>query len=291
MLAAAFVLLPTAQAFAHETLKVEIEGEGALVSAGPTYEGTPPIDCHSPTQLGDVCEDEMSDEGEGYEAVNLKALPASGWEFVEWVIVEGTAEACEEISGFNYCLAYSEPPGSGGATVKAVFAEESGPPQPLTIEVEGDGEVTGTGITCTETGNGTAACEEEFAEGTQVPLTATADIGSHFVGWTTLEGDAGSCTAATASCETGELNAPAKLKAVFAENPPQPLIVEVEGEGEVSATEPPNPVSGEIDGCEEAAGECSAEYAEGIEVPLTATAETGWHFVGWTTLEGDAGSC
>ena len=54
---------------------------------------------------------------------------------------------------------------------------------PLVVEVEGDGEVTGAGIACTEAGNGGAECEEEFSAGAEVPLAASAAGGSHFVEW------------------------------------------------------------------------------------------------------------
>jgi Collagen triple helix repeat (20 copies)/Divergent InlB B-repeat domain len=152
-----------------------------------------------------------------------------------------------------------------------VFGPRSGPPsQPLAIEVEGEGEVSASGIACTEAGNGTAACEEEFSEGTEVPLTATADPGSHFVEWSTIEGDEGSCSGAAASCTTGELNAPAKLEAIFAVNSGFPLTAWIAGKGTVSSSPSGLICSGE---------ECTGSF-EGA-VGLTAHPETGYTFVGW----------
>ncbi|MCI0619951.1 hypothetical protein L0Y40_02890 [Candidatus Wolfebacteria bacterium] len=52
----------------------------------------------------------------------------------------------------------------------------------------GTGTVTGPGISCG------SDCDDNYAEGTQVPLTATADPGSVFVGWSGACSGTGGCT-------------------------------------------------------------------------------------------------
>jgi Divergent InlB B-repeat domain len=186
----ALMLVPAAQAFANETLKVEIEGNGEVISFSEFgfYLGTPPINCHNPSQEGDVCENEMEEfEGEGYEGVNLKETPAEGWEFVEWVTLEGTTQFCDF---GEECFAISEPSGSGGVTVKAVFEceteggceEVEGPPLTLNIE-EGEGTVVSNpaGIECV--GAAPTSCESEFEENGSVTLTASPAPGFLFKGW------------------------------------------------------------------------------------------------------------
>jgi hypothetical protein len=79
------------------------------------------------------------------------------------------------------------------------------------------------------------------------------------------------CLAVTAT-GTGDV----KVLAVFEPAPAHTLTVDPTGEGSVSAEEPPTPISGAISGCEEAAGECSAEYEGGDVVTLVATPEAGW---------------
>ena len=265
-----------------QTLKLNIEGSGAgeVVPLGgefPELTGEPPIDCHytPPAPASGDCEVAMSEE-EGLEGVAMKPVAGANSEFLEWTTQAGNTE-CFGAAG---CLATGE---EGDVEMTAVFAS-TGPPTefPLTIEVEGEGEVTGSGITCTESPASAEECEEEFAAGTEVPLTATAGGLSHFVGWTTVEGDAGTCTGTEASCATGELNAPAKLKAVFAPNTVEyTLTVEVEGPGHVTGPEGIN--------CPE--GSCSAEFPENEMVELTPVADPGAEFVEWQGACTGSGSC
>ena len=111
--------------------------------------------------------------------------------------------------------------GCPGDKVVGVFGP-AGPPadkHTLEIEVTGAGEVVGAGIACAEAGNATAACDEGFVEGSEVPLSAMPADGHRFTGWTVVEGDAGSCAGATASCETGALSVATKLEAAFVPMP------------------------------------------------------------------------
>ncbi len=60
------------------------------------------------------------------------------------------------------------------------------------------------------------------------------------------------------------------------------LSVSVTGEGHVDVS--PDPASGGIDACTEAASPCSATYgdADATALTLTATPATGWHLTGWS---------
>jgi hypothetical protein len=141
---------------------------------------------------------------EGKEA-EILAHAAAGSHFVEW---QG---AC---TGTGPCIVTI----TAAKSVTGVFSLDAPPPNvPLIVEVVGDGEVTGTAISCTE-GATAAECEEEVAEGSKASLTATASAGSQFAGWTTIEGASGTCTGTAATCEAGPLTGPAKLTATFAPN-------------------------------------------------------------------------
>ena len=60
------------------TLKIEGSGSGEVVPIGATYQGTPPINCTytAPGPEAGDCVVEMSDEGEEYEQVLMKAIAA-----------------------------------------------------------------------------------------------------------------------------------------------------------------------------------------------------------------------
>jgi hypothetical protein len=264
--AATFLLVPAAQAFA-QTAKVNIIGTG---SGEVTGESTS-IACHytSPGPPTGTCEE----SGLVNPELFFEATVDAGSEFVQFTVDEGQVEgSCgTELSPgrFGCGTVYTE---SAGENIEVTVEFAAIPPRPLVIEVEGEGEVTGTGITCSEAA-GAGECEEEFTEGTEVPLTATAETGWHLAGWTTVEGDAGTCTGATASCKTGPLDAPAKLRATFDEDVGHLLTVVISGHGTVASS----PAG--IDCTNPTEEECSGEF-EG-PVTLTATAATGYAFAGW----------
>jgi hypothetical protein len=228
-------------------LEVAVTGEGGVSSSPAGIGGC--------TEALSPCEAEF-EEG---STVTLTATPAAGSELTGWTgCTSETGSECQVLM-------------SAAASVTATFAP--GPQLPLVIEVEGAGEVTGTGIACTEAA-GSAACEEDFAEGTQVAIAASPAIGSHFIGWTTTEGNAGTCTGTVSSCQAGPLTAATKLKATFAPTTTSPLTAVVTGHGAVSAG------SGTISGCREMGGvACEGEY-EGT-VTLTGTPDAGYVLAGW----------
>jgi hypothetical protein len=306
--AAALLLVPATQAFANETLKVEIEGSGwgKVIPFGASYQGTPPVNCVyvPPGPATGECEVQMSDEGAGYEQVFMKAVPDPGSEFVEWKIEEGTSEQCNQATGSfpkgEVCAPYSEPSGSGGAKVTAVFKATH---EILQVNIEGTGRgnvipfgasYRGTpSINCAYTPPGppTGACRvqmsDEGAGYEQVFMKAVPapGSGSEFVEWKIEEGTYEQCNQATGSFPKGEVCAPysepsgsggAEVTAVFASNGAAtfPMTTSETGAGDGTT---------EVE-CKVGAGfvPCSGPLADGTEVKVVATAGSASSLVGLT---------
>lgn len=137
-------------------------------------------------------------------------------------------------------------------------------PHELSVEAIGEGSVsaaTGAISGCEE---GAGTCSGTYGESEAVTLTATP--GEHkVVQWS-------GCSEAVANvCEVQIPAGDATVQAEFVEAPHRTLTVEATGAGSVGAEEPPAPLSGQIAGCEEGGGECSASYYEGDAVTLTAS--------------------
>ncbi len=110
-------------------------------------------------------------------------------------------------------------------------------------------------LTVNTVGNGTATGAGEYEEGTEVELTATPAVGSHFMYWILPDNTATSETiAVTVSTDM-------YVTAVFA---PDTHTVAVSTGSELMGA-----VSG------------GGEYAYGTAVQIEAIAETGYHFIGW----------
>ncbi len=147
------------------------------------------------------------------------------------------------------------------------------PEFPLTVARAGTGSGTVTsepaGINCA------VECTAEYEEGTEVTLTATADEGSTFAGWS-----GGGCSGAGA-CEV-TMSEAKEVTAEFAEVAFHTLTLTLTGNGSVSASE------GTISGCTSAGGpSCEGEYEEGAHVLLTETPGAQSRFAGWGTLQCD----
>jgi Divergent InlB B-repeat domain len=220
---AAFLLVPVAQASANQKLKVNIEGDGAgevITTENPTYAGTPPLECSysPPGPKTGVCENEMSDEGEGYEAVLAHAVAAPGSHFVKWTIQKGEFEGCGTFPG---CLPYVEPSGSGSgqSEITAIFACDTpgaceGPTNLVDLTVTksangpgGTGSVSSKpkGIKCGTT------CSKAVAamyKSTPVVLTEKPGSESTFVEWT------GACSGSSPTC-TVPMSSNESVGAVF----------------------------------------------------------------------------
>ena len=228
-------------------LDVSLEGDGAgSVTSDP--EG---IEC------GEACSFDF-DEG---EEVALSAEAAEGSAFVEWGgACSGSSSVCT--------LTMSE-----ARSVSATFALESSPPPPepgterlsVTLMGSGSGAVTSdpAGIDCGE------ACSAEFDAGEDVTLSAEATEESEFVGW------GGACSGTSLTCVVSMTEA-RSVSATFEPPPPpgkQVLSVSSWGTGEGTVTSDAGGIN-----CGEA---CSAEFDEGDDVTLSASAASGSVFVEW----------
>ena len=177
------------------------------------------------------------------------------WYTNEYIKVDGTFNWNTRIATFSF-------PGCTGTTTF-----------PLTVNVAGTGSGTVTstpaGISCPGT------CSATFAGGTSVTLTASAAAGSTFAGWS------GACTG-TGSC-TVKMNAAQSVTATFNPVANFALSVTMAGTGSGTVTSAPAGIS--------CPGTCSASFAGGTSVTLTASAAAGSTFTGWTGACTGSGSC
>jgi subtilisin family serine protease len=134
-----------------------------------------------------------------------------------------------------------------------------------TLTVAKNGTGTGT-VTSSPAGiNCGAGCVGSFATGASVTLTATAAAGSAFTGWS-----GGSCSG-TGTCHV-TLNGDAKVTATF--TPTVALSVSKAGNGFGTVTSSPAGI--------DCGSTCSAPFAIGTSVMLTAHAGSGSTFGGWS---------
>jgi len=135
----------------------------------------------------------------------------------------------------------------------------------LSVNVVGSGSGSVSsdpaGISCA-TGGGD--CEEPYGYGTVITLTASADTGSTFTGWS------GACTNASGEC-VDTMTAAQFVTATFALDQ-HLLTVATDGNG-----------SGTVTGTEiSCPGDCDQTFDYGTVVTLTASADTGSTFTGWS---------
>ncbi len=218
------------------TLTIEKSGGGSgTVSSHPAG-----IDCGS-----DCTEDYEPDL-----TVSLAATPATGSIFIGW---SGDADCIDGSLTMN-----------ADRTCTATF--ETAKDLIVTLAGAGSGAVTSTpaGITC-----GTD-CQESFTQGITVQLSASADPGSVFAGWS---GDI--------DCGDGtvRMNKHQACTATFDLVPPPSYLLTVStgGTGSGSVTSSPSGI--------DCGSDCSETYDEGTVVALSAAAGAGSSFSGWS---GDA---
>jgi len=137
----------------------------------------------------------------------------------------------------------------------------------LTVSLAGAGAGTvassPSGINCAPT------CSSSFASGTQVTLTETAGTNSTFTGWT-----GGGCSGSSPTCIL-TLTASQQVTASFSTTQSAPVLTEIlAGTGTGTVASNPAGIS--------CAPTCSASFASGTQVTLTATAGANSTFTGWT---------
>ena len=142
----------------------------------------------------------------------------------------------------------------------------------LTVSFPGNGNGTVTsnpaGINCT------SGCDARFSPGTVVTLTATSATGTTFVGWGGACSGTGSCSVTMSGDQT--------VTATFTE-PTLTVNWTGNGNGEVDSTP-----TGINCLCSPAA---SAPFPKGSKVTLTATAQPGSTFAGWSGACSGTSSC
>ncbi len=191
--------------------------------------------------------------------VTLTASADSGSSFAGW------GGAC---SGTGSCTV----PMTKAQSVTANFTS-IGTTYFLTVTKGGTG--TGT-VTSSPSGvNCGATCAPAFNSGTSVTLTATPDAGSSFGGWT------GACTG-TGTCNV-TMTAARNVTATFNKNPGYTLTVAKTGAGTGTVTSSPSGVS--------CGSTCAPSFPAGTVVTLTATADAGSSFAGWSGACTGTGTC
>jgi uncharacterized repeat protein (TIGR02543 family) len=165
------------------------------------------------------------------------------------VVAQGTSAAC--YSRVSNCVA--------GTPQMTTFT--------LTAAVNGSGDVTSAppGISCP------GDCTEDYAGGTVVTLSQTADPGWVFTGWS------GDCTG-TGACQV-TMSAARSVTATFV--PLRTLTVAVNGSGDVTSAPPGIACP----------GDCAEDYADGTVVTLSQAADPGWVFTGWSGDCTGTGAC
>jgi hypothetical protein len=193
----------------------------------------------------------------GGTSVNLTPTPTSGWSFTGW------SGAC---SGSAACTVSM----NAAQSVTATFAQFI-----LTTAVSGSGTVTsapGT-INCPTT------CSGGYAINATVTLTATPASGWVFAGWLTNGGSDAPCDFSEAPC-TVTMDRALTVTAQFAQINYN-VAVSVAGSGTVTSS-PSGINCGSV---------CTANFASGTPVTLTATPGGGATFSGWSGACSGTGSC
>ncbi len=187
------------------------------------------------------------------QVVVLTAVAASGSTFAGW-----SGAGCTGTSTCSVTMSASE-------AVTATF-NTTGSNVTLTVNKAGTG--TGT-VTSSPAGiNCGATCSAGFASGTAITLTATASTGSTFTGW-----GAGPCEG-TGTC-TLTITAATTVVANFTQSTNNfTLTVNEAGTGTGTVSSAPAGIN-----CPTT---CSASFASGAVVALTATAAEGSTFAGWS---------
>ena len=228
----------------------------------------------SPLGTSGKCQELYADKVPGN--LTLTAVPAPGSRFIGFTgLCVSTTTTCQ--------FQPTTPPGlpTSVPEVRANFALDA-----VTLTVAGAGSGGGSvtsipsGVSCTiSAGTATGTCTPSFLGGTEVRLTATPNVGSTFAGWSGACSDTGTCNVT--------LNSTQSVTARFTAMTP---TIAVTGTGSGNVSSAPAGVACTItNGATSDA--CSATFAFGASVTLTATPAAGWAFVGWGGDCSGTGSC
>jgi Divergent InlB B-repeat domain len=243
-------------------------GSGKVLGMGGTP-GNPKVECEwNGTTATGVC-DTTSQFKSGFFGITVKHEAAPGSEFTGWTVEEGFPIGCEDPLAEGCGVVKLEE--SEEIKIKATFALEASTSEfPLSVTKEGTGAGTVTsspaGINCG------SECSEEYEEGTEVTLSASAAEGSTFTGWS------GSGCSGTGTCKV-TMSAAKSVTATFTLEPPAGPVLTVTPEGTGSGTVVSNSSGIECDPT------CSAPFTEGSKVTLTASPSAGSVFVSWKGCE------
>lgn len=227
------------------SLAVARSGAGGLVTSAPAGINCGP-DCYEPYPVD--------------TAVTLTAVDSAGGEFTGWSgACSGSARTCTLVVGSNLA-------------VTATFAAAAN--QPLTVfkSGTGSGPVTSSpaGIICGST------CSASFPLNGNVTLTATANSGSAFAGWS------GACSGTAPTCVVNMASA-RQVTAAFTKLGQQ-LTIGKAGAGSGPVTSNPAGIT--------CGSGCSAYFNQDAVVTLTATPNGGSAFAGWSgACTGTASTC
>ncbi|MEW6570083.1 MAG: LamG-like jellyroll fold domain-containing protein, partial [Nitrospirota bacterium] len=179
----------------------------------------------------------------------------------------------DEVALYNRVLAQTEIQSHYVSGLAGQGYREVTPSYTLIVNGSGNGSgtITGNGINCSiASGVVSGDCTETYNDGTDVTLSASAESGSTFSGWS------GDCSG-TGSCNlimNGDKNVTAQFDI-------ETHILTINSSGNGSGT-----VTGSGINCEisngAASGDCTETYSAGTAVTLTANADTDSDFTGWT---------
>ena len=209
------------------------------------------------TGTGITCGTGGTDCTETYDygtVVALTATPGTGYTLGAW------SGACSGIGACSVTM-------TAARAVGATFTIQR---HTLTVTAPANGTITATGITC---GAGGADCTEVYDYGTVVPLAATPATGYSFAGWT------GDCSG-TGACSV-TMTAARAVGATFTIQR-HTLTVTAPANGTITATGI---------NCGTGGADCTETFDYGTVVPLTATPDASYDFVGWTGACSGTGAC
>jgi hypothetical protein len=176
-------------------------------------------------------------------SIALTAAPAAEYLFSSWTGCSSTNGAICNVISIN-----------AATTVTAAFVKKK---YPLTVQVSGNGTVTGSGVNCAS-----ASCVSNFDSGSTITLTANPGTDSDFKSWT------GCTTANGATCTVSSIMAAATVTATFGlKNASFNISKGGNGAGTVTATWAGGSLS--------CLPTCSASIPLGTQVTVTATPQTG----------------